>query len=375
MALFRHMKRPIHDAVWASLADEGFLADWQIDKGTDEESVVLREMADKVKELEDAGAPKPPRPSQLAADEPDRRLVTVSDLCAADARKRSDVKRYRADVLRDRVIALDGIPGWIRERVAGSIEPTESLTLELPAGHRLVERRAGDTVTWRVEPPLLLDEIMVTERRDDAWFVRHGTAVNLRWSVPVLRWSDFSQDWMSTTPVEASSDLDRLRVLAERLADDYGWPKDAAVAFLLSDVVPLIRHLTVTSSLKGFGARGRGRMRRRILVEADAWVKPKQVAAAFGEARRALGIKGAWPLRGWNARVIEFLAGLNSTLTWKETMERWNSDGAKGWGDLRADPRRFSRDVGRAYEQLGSVFQIGSRASREDQHPLDAADG
>ncbi len=365
IALARQMRRPIHDEVWARLAAEGYLDDWETVGNTANEPTLLKEMAAKTRRLEDGGAPKPKKPSRLADDEQDRRLLIISTICAHDARKREDVQQFRAEVLGD-VVPVDEVPAWITARAEPRVVPRESITIEIPPGHRLARQESGDGLTWRVDPPLLLDEVVAAERCGRDLVRRAGPAVKVGSSVPVLQWSDPSQDWVSSTPVTKGSDLDQLRLLSTRLSADYGWGNDTAVAFVLADAVPLVKDVSVQARVEGFGAQGGGRPRRRVVVEADATTSPTRVAAAYSAARRELGVKGTWPLRGKTARLLEFAIGLADALPWHEKMRRWNEDGARGGTERYSEARQFGRDVNRAFERLGAVLQIGSRNADTD---------
>ena len=370
-----YLRRPVTDDIWERLVDDGYVDDLDRVAGSPDERQHLQVMAERARRLEPVGQLKPKAPQRKSADVEDRRAAIISDLCAADARSRSEVERFRSEVMGGNLIPLDAIAEWIASRARLPAPGRKTLVIELPAGHRLVDRVDGDVATWHVDPPLVLDEILAADRRGEKWSARPSLATEIRGPRLLLCWADPTKPAVTRTVVEKGSDLDRLRVLAERLAQDYGWASDAAVTFVLADVVPWVENLVVTENRKGFGARGRGRPRHQIIVEADTWVSKARVAAAVSRARSEASLPRRWPLRGRPARLLEFLAGLDDGLTWRAKMRRWNREGTRDRRDRYSEIRNFQRDAARAYKRLGTVLQIGSRASESDRADRDGADG
>ena len=364
LALHEHMQRHVSDAAWAALVADGRLADWRVVRGTANEAVALDEMAKKVASFEAAAAEPAERRNSEAPDQADRRFVIVSELCVMDARERQDVQQFRADVLEDGLLDLDAMDMWITARAPADVTPRTLITIDLPPGHRVVEEPVRAGRQWHVEPPLLLDEIMTATHRDGS-VVATGPAVRISAPQKHLAWPNPKRGGVNRTAVCDQTPLGRLRDLAGTLADDYGWSEPAAVAFVLTDAVPPIARLTVAPHVHGLGGRGRGRVRREVVIQADAWATPAEVAASFAAARRELGINRAFTVHGKSARLIEFVAQLDAGMSWRAKMQHWNAAGAAGALEHYVDARRFARDIRRARDRLGAVVQMGRLAGED----------
>lgn len=359
-AFERYLHKRLKDETWEQLVEERFDQDWIVMRGALNEDTALEEMRGRVQEIE-AGyvSNRQRKPTKRSASLDDRRALIISDICANDARTRVDVTRFRSDVLAGRLLTEKTVPEWIGARMAENVPPKEILTLELPPGHQLIEEKTRDTFTLRIEPPLTLDTLWVGKERGDKTYVSPGPFIGRRTQRHILKWVDPKREWMRSTPVIQGSELDRLRILSERLAADYGWAHDTAVKFVLTDAVPLIRFLSASEHIQGFMKRGRGRFRRRIKIEAEAWVTSADVEAAFNDAKREMGVAGKWPLKEKTSRIIEFITGLDDRLTWRKKMDLWNRVGA-GPGEKYVNYRAFNRAVTRAMNRLGTIVQGGA---------------
>lgn len=102
-----------------------------------------------------------------------------------------------------------------------------------------------------------------------------------RWVSPLKLFHPSLDGTVQTeTGVLRGGELDRLRMLTERLVRDHRWQASQATSFVLTDAVPIVSPLRVTTS-PGPGAA-------RIVLDIDPDTPAEAVAAAYGEARRGL---------------------------------------------------------------------------------------
>lgn len=136
------------------------------------------------------------------------------------ARDWDDVQAFRIDVLGGALLRLDGIRAW-------------------------VEQRRPPAETWQGLP-------------------------NLRLPIADMRWTHVAPD----------SELDRLRLLADELADWFHWGADQAVAFVLADVVPAVSGVRTIEMSSHTGAV--------IRLDVAPDVPPAVVAERYAQAQQHL---------------------------------------------------------------------------------------
>ena len=144
-----------------------------------------------------------------------------------------EVRAFRTQVLGDDLIAIADVGGWVASRAE-----TEG---------------RGEQV--RLE--------------DGRWV----SALKLRH--PSIDGAVETETWIRT-----GGDLDRLRWLCERLVRDHRWQPGQATTFVLTDAVPIVSPLRVTTS-EGSGSS-------RILLDVDPDTPSDVVAAAYADARAEL---------------------------------------------------------------------------------------
>ncbi|MAG35821.1 MAG: hypothetical protein CL878_06215, partial [Dehalococcoidia bacterium] len=118
--------------------------------------------------------------------------------------------------------------------------------------------------------------------------------------------------------------LGRLVELAETLSRRFRWQPYKATAFILTGTVPGIAiHATV--SYHGTYDRATS----RVVLEVPAWFTPKQVADAYRQGRRSLGLGRLGPLKAKTAQLVAFVVArlegaASPPMRWKGLCAEWD---------------------------------------------------
>jgi hypothetical protein len=141
-------------------------------------------------------------------------------IVAAGGRARA--QRPRRGCVPDRYLAdtpveWAALDTWIKARVELDGERTRDLTVVLPAAANLDRDPQG----FQISPPLKRVHVA-------------------RIAVRTLAYAHPGDAWVRRVAVTAGGALDRLRALAEALANAYGWLPAQATVFVVCEVTPLI---------------------------------------------------------------------------------------------------------------------------------------
>jgi len=229
-------------------------------------------------------------------------------LAAADAADDLGVVAFRADVLGDRLLPLDGVQQWVEQQAALDGPATGYARHVVPPG-------------WREYDPV---------------------PVGAEWvgvDVETLTYAAVDGKWVHAVPVARVGVLYRLRGLSEWLARVYGWLPAQASTFVLTGITPVVSMLRMTTpALPG--------PRQRIVIDADPDVPPELVAAAFRRARSAmLGPRARPPSLHGSALVVHATErpGVDTRGLWRQ----WNEshpeqqyDELRGFQQALRDARR-----------------------------------
>src|SRR5439155_21293736 len=234
-----------------------------------------------------------------------------------------DVERFRLEELRSRLLEPEDVERWVQRQARRDGEPTNLITAALPAG-TTVERGA-------IKPPL----------SKPTWS-RTQSANRLRYAVPDKRWP-------RSIAVAAGGKLDRLRVLSVDLAAIFRWTQAQATTFVLTDGIPWVDDLRVTTEL-AIHPRAPGSVTARIHLTVDPAMGPAELAAHYAEARRAI-VPGRYrPLSEKHLQLAVF-AVTTQEEGWAEMMRAWNREHARKHG--RYDNlATFKRDVRQAQRRI-----------------------
>jgi hypothetical protein len=299
------------DDEWAALLDEGAIRELQ------EGTRTSRNLVDRVHLWRRVYRLNEPPPALLGPRPRGRRNThlswhqeSVSDVLAVHAELETEhrfgVREFRAEVLDGRLLSLDQAGHWIEQAAAnrGGILRSPTARAEV-AGH---------------------------------------TALG----VETLGYARADSKWMHRVVVEPGSVLARLRSIARRLADFYGWDEAQATAFVLTGVTPLTHALRATVSTSSPLL-----VRSRIKMSIDPSTTPREVAdyyrrvrqEAFGRIRR-LGEK--------HARLAAFAARLPQAMDSNEQLKKWNDQCVK-WRKPKwkfSHPSRFRIEAQKALDRL-----------------------
>ena len=219
---------------------------------------------------------------------------------AKAARADEDLRAYRRKEIGDRVLGPEESESWITAHLADEARPGTIGAIMLDYQ---TPRRAYMDVTHGAELEYLSAD-------------RSRTRV-----VRVIR----------------GGRLDRLRKLSRALAARYGWVRAEAVRFVLSDEPPsspLVR-TALWPAFHGPTAAS------RIVLSINVVATPREVAKAYGRARRQLLSRTPRRLSDKHLALAEFSTREGVGASWRERMEVWNGE-HPDWAYER--PANFSRD-------------------------------
>jgi hypothetical protein len=134
---------------------------------------------------------------------------------------------------------------------------------------------------------------------------------------------------------------DRLTRLARALADAHQWLPHDALVFVLTNETPPRPPLRMQMQ-DTLGSSGS----LRILIEAEPWMPPSQVARAFRDVRdrmnkRSGGIQARRRARALSPRAVALVAFIERTSgSWRERLAAWNAANPKARFNDRANLRR-----------------------------------
>jgi hypothetical protein len=268
---------------------------------------------------------------------------------AAHAIQRRDVEQFRATILHDRRLTDAEAERFVASPILRVVD--------LPTAHLLCARWSipliGHVATLtgerRERTPksrsarrildLVVDgnarTLMVPTRADEP-------DIDVRY-VPAA--SDGDDLVVRRYPARPDSVVDRLRIVAEALADEYGWEVGEAARFVLTHALPMAspitgeaRHWPTTPP------------RKDIVLTLAPWVSEATLVQAFRHAQRKLsGSQARSRVSDRNLRIYSFVNERTAGLGWRppfsQLLAEWNEicpDGEQG-----DTPRHFSRDFHR----------------------------
>ncbi len=300
-ALERALGRPLAESDWDYLVDKRHVS--ELIEGYQE----LEQLVATVRELTRFGATELDLSGLSSAwnvsgevFEPRAHEQALAAALAKVARADEDLRAYRRKEIGDRVLAPQESVSWIIAHLAdearsGTIGPI-TLDYQTP-------RRAYIDATQGTE----LEYLSADRSRTRVVRVRRGGR------------------------------LDRLRKLSRVLSARYGWVRAEAVRFVLSGEppsAPLVRTGLWPAS-DGPAAAS------RILLSINVVATPREVAKAYGRARRQLLSRTPRKLSDKHLALAEFSTREGTGASWRERMKAWNRDHSE-WAYDR--PANFGRD-------------------------------
>jgi uncharacterized protein (DUF2132 family) len=235
-------------------------------------------------------------------------------MLAAEARTDPDVVAFRRDVLNDRLFAtLDAAVEWITPMVDGDLGP-----IQTPDG-------------------------------------------GLEWPMLPYEWPDspFAHN-LPATSVTART----LSTLVHRLAEHFGWHPAQATTFVLCGITPAPSVLRVSTHL------AKPAWKCRVVIEAHPIVDPKEVQAAYKNARKQFM---GWAFTGERIRTRETKTyrvaawvAENDADSWPDLLEGWNAEHPNERFSTPSELRRIALRGAESVMGPGTTWRLGDDDLAED---------
>lgn len=263
---------------------------------------------------------------------PDQRLIALAEMAAIDAGRDGSVRRFRKEVLGDRLLAPEEVEGWVKEQALR--DGPEQLIV---------------TVEFAVPLEQLDDERFLTVR-DLPRIVDIGKAVTLteRLEALMYRTGDNRPDFVRIRP---GGTLWRLKSIAVMLSQHYSWKEWDAVFFVLTGIPPDYpkAHISLT------WRRGQP----RIVMDLDPRLSRTDVARLYAEARSSVWKGTDRPLEEKTRRLAVFLhENFDDKKTWRELTALWNRKHPE-WSYERE--QHFARDAVAAWQRVTGLPWLHQR--------------
>jgi hypothetical protein len=291
----------------------------------------LDQFVDQAQSILTAGTPsaerRMPAPAPRQPGLGQERAWALSQLVADHARYDPDVVAFRRNYLGDILVEWANLDTWITARAKLDGERTTDITVVVPAG---AATSIGDGDELSISPPL-------------------GRVRPARVAARLLDYALPGDDWVRRVAVAADGTLDRLRVLAEALANAYGWIPAQATIFVLCGVTPFIATVRATRSAAKVRHQADLVWARRITLDIDPAATPQEVLDAFQRARWRQGLAHLRPLTLKHIRLAAFAGAEHADKPWAERLRLWNTSFPE-WH--YAEQSNFRRDAIRAEARI-----------------------
>jgi hypothetical protein len=264
-----------------------------------------------------------PKPQMLATSSIGDRMALFSLLVAKEADNRDDVKAYRQTVLDGQLLSPEQVEPWIMER-----EPKNG-----PGGGMRIAIEAPDTIEYDARHPFRLKvPLTVRETLGSEW-------PQLDFVTPDSRYVK-----SMTTPA-ATGPLARLRMMSEELARTYDWFPAQATVFVLTGQAPLLPSFRWSITNHHWPGP------RRIALDIDLILSPRDVARRYAEVRRRLRPprSRSRELSARHLALAAFIAVRRDGEPWGKRLRAWNTEQPK-W--RYGHESNFRRDALRATERI-----------------------
>lgn len=284
--------RSVSDEAWAAL-----VLGEQVDEYLSQGAYDVGDLAGEVKRFEEILRAEKENRAEVRRSRPAANAVegdrawAMSMLYVREARQKPAVVAFRREVLGGDLLDYDAVVPWVGRQA--------KLDGKFSAVFKIEALPAKTTVPDEMPRP--------GPRLSESF----GTYGELRYAGP-------DDDHVRIVNVARNGVLDRLRLIAEDLANLFRWDVASAVSFVLSDGVPLIP--TFTYGYRGFNiSDGWGYpSTSRIHLEIDPATSPTEVATLYGQLRahlrgsrvrpmsqrtyRMVAVAAAYPERSWRRR-------------------------------------------------------------------------
>ena len=326
----RALGHPIPEPIWRRVVKKNYVR--EVQEGYDR---AFQELVDECKSLEklvrECSAAVPVTAGRQHEVLPDRRLLALSRILAAEAEGLPEVVKFRQEVLGGRLLAPEEVKPWVesqaeRERPAKGAVPRPVSVLEVYPAHK------KDSEQW------LTPEDQIVHQKNPPFPGENG--------------------WIHRVVIHSSTGvLARLKDLAVRLCRRYPiWQEAQAVGFILTGMVPLVPKARVTVTF-GVGLR--------ITLNLDPWLPVNEVAKIYSHYRQEFFPgQGGHPIGEKNLSLAVFVVeNERPGATWGALMAEWNQTHPE-WA--YSDRHLFARDARASIERIaGRKWRLGGRSQKD----------
>lgn len=247
---------------------------------------------------------------------------------AALASEEAYVVKFREGILGDEMLRPDAAKEWVTSVAAQCVSPDAYATLrqmQSPPGHPEIEITDMENGAERFD--------LVAKLRDRGT----GETLTSRLSLPdglAIHNVTLGEEQIE---VYEGMTLDCLRLYGERLAKQYGWDREQAMWFILTDIPPSVHPLDSTTRFTLLGGPGHPwtAKRQEVTITVDPWVSEATLLETYRRLRHDLrGKQGRTSLKTLTLfRFITERDGLTPQLKvetrseavpWTARMKKWN---------------------------------------------------
>jgi hypothetical protein len=227
-AIERELGSALADEEWEFLVEEGHAGEVGHLLAGDgwAEDDALEQVVQKIKRLRRTYNDRSRNPSRFLVErqrsDPGNPVEALSVIVALDAARDPEVVKFRTEVLSCGLLVLEQIEEWIGQTGAADGPPTMYLKVPKPPGMALIYDEK--TQSMRLSPPLVVEEPLAAGFFGSDWETLQ---------YPVADGCGMNQAYIRHNGV-----LYRLKELAHRLSNTYGWSDIQAVGFVLAGLPP-----------------------------------------------------------------------------------------------------------------------------------------
>lgn len=293
--------------------------------------------------------------SEKETKKPSGYVRTLSILIAQEAAKDPEVQAFRTDVFHEKLLSFEAVEGWILEQFSRDGIPTWWLK-EIPiAGTLMNEGFVKTTPQEHSEYGTFIPDVFVKIFPDEQPIDQIALQLHLPLSFPMsslmevfhFRFLSYGTPESNDTkeiPTAHNGILARLRVLSQRLAQEYSWSEAEATIFILTGSIPEISRVDNTAIARKQSALS------RIVLTVDPSLSPKEVAEYYRMIRQnALGTRHR-DISEKHMQLAIFAAKQPEDRTWSDKMLEWNRICPVEWKYMEV--ANFSHDCLQARRRL-----------------------
>ena len=263
----------------------------------------------------DGRAPVMARPGQEARlpieSAEDARCVACHEISAIEAGRWESVTAFREDFFDGSIVHPESIPVWICAQAERQLEVSRYARVPVNSSGELATPVAGQ-VHWEVE---------------FEWLEFLDPACELKQHVTILE----------------SGPLGRLREIARKLRDEFGWRECHAVDFIVGGVTP--PESTASYSIETESLR----THEVVNIRASMRAKPRDIQELYAHAVACYGLGAERAMSQQRLELAVFITRANDGRTWRQAMTDYSGEHPEhAYNQIR----NFSSDARKAYERV-----------------------